>query len=90
MTDVGTDFYLRDSGSILEGAEPRQVQSIQLCGSGRPDILLCIGVEGPGGEGLEPGKSLILLRQGIRCPEILRGHPVRDLVGGEEAVLRWG
>lgn len=59
---MGTDFYLRDSGFILEGSEPGQVQSIQLCGSGRPDILLCIGVDCPGGEGFDLGKCLILLR----------------------------
>ena len=86
MTGVGTDFYLRDSGSILEGAEPGQVQSIQLCGSGRPDILLCIGVDRPGGEGFDLGKCLILLRQGIRCPEIIKGYLGRDLGGREEAV----
>lgn len=83
---MGTDFYLRDSGFILEGSEPGQVQSIQLCGSGRPDILLCIGVDCPGGEGFDLGKCLILLRQGIRCPEIIRGYLGSDLGGREEAV----
>ena len=83
MTDVGTDFYLRvHSGGGGARAGPIN-PALWFCW---PDILLCIGVEGPEGEGLEPGKSLILLRQRIRCPEIIRGYVGRGLGGREEAV----
>lgn len=37
-------------------------------------------------KGFDLGKCLILLRQGIRCPEIIRGYLGRDLGGREEAV----
>lgn len=74
LTGMGAGFYLSDSGSTLEGLGPGQVylvsRSILPCGSAEPARLLCMGVEG-----LEPGKSLVLLRKGIRCPEIIKVLP---------------
>lgn len=43
-------------------------------------------VEVPRSEGLEPGMCLILLRAGIRCPEVIRCYFVRDLGGRQSEV----